>query len=53
MQITESPEINSNIYGQLILTMLPRQLDGDKVFFSTNSARTPWISICKKINVNP
>ena len=48
MQITESLEINSNIYGQLILTMLPRQLDGDKVFFSTNSARTPGYPYAKE-----
>lgn len=34
----ESPEIDTYIYSQLILTMMPGQFNGEQIIFSTNDA---------------
>ena len=39
-QRIENAEINPYIYGQLILTRVPRQLNGERIVFSINGSGT-------------
>ena len=44
---TENPEINLHIYGQLILTRMPRPFSGERTVPSTNGDRKLDINISK------
>jgi len=53
VNITEGPEINPCICGQLIFDRMPRLFHGEKVVFSTNGAESMGYANAKELSWIP